>query len=723
MTVFILVLTITQNTYTKDFNTQGTFFEPIPNVLTHKMKGIHSVKNGIYIPYTRIDLAVSNGIEITRIIQTYKNNTQKNLGYNFTLPLLPDTTITQFTLWDHGNRLPASIEERESAENAYKRITGDEAPEFNKDPGLVRKSGNLFNLRIFPITPNENKQMELVTHRRLSLEDDYFVIKIPVTKICKTTDDKQKKYESQSNDISVYITDQLPIQEIILSDPRFTKTNLGNNRWLIKGSFTNKDCKDITIQYKLKLKENTHAQPTYFTDNNDKFLLLRVLSKWSSIKSNEPKDLYYLGIWKNGYDFIQSAEKMDISALHLEFLAISSIIFYDRNQFFLGSYHNYKELTKDLKQSYIPKGIYIKKPFSFYSKSIPDKDILAEKWDGDGIKHLSDQLQKYKFKNVILFLDPLELIDYTKLKLLIKDHPKTTFLFIIKQDIPQDLKDLRNLSIFDVNSGWKQISHRTNPYKLINFLDELLPEDPLSLPQSFMQKVFKLADWLPNRDIYLPSYKTSIPGQLHNLRVYIPSTTEWNKPKHSKSTCIWITAQYPKPAETIVDLVYSTPPIIDQFFKKKNQTIKYFKTHFQLTLKAEDKENRFIGAYFAKHQIDELSRQINEIEQTGRFSRRNRRKKLSPEKARKIIDLKQQIVQLSKKYSFLTSETAFIALPEDLQKKYGYTKQQFDTGKLYNLKGIKKGGLPEPAEYLLLIMILFIALSVYFIRRYKRKRA
>ncbi len=732
LVLFIHLFTIVSG-YSEDFNIKGTFFEPVKKVLIHKMRGSAAKKKGVYIPYTRIDLAVQNGIEIMRVIQTYKNNTKKNLGYNFTLPLQPDTTISQFTLWDHGKRLVASIEARDSAEKAYKEITGDEAPDFDKDPGLVRKSANMFNLRIFPITPDENKQMELVTHRRLGIEDNYFMINLPVKRLSQTRDDKGNSYAGKNNEVSVFLTDTLPIKEIILPDKAFTKINLGKNRWMIKARLAANQCDNFAIKYKVDLRNNSHIQPTFFSEDGKNYILMRVLSKWkldhrvkeinkkqvSSEKKN--KKSFYIGVWRNDHNFTKDnfRKSMKPDDLMLEFLAFFSLLLSDRSQYIVGSYSNFADQHKD-KKEYRPMSIFSNQPIKLIrANQIGGAKAFSYKWRGGATEHLISFLKKGSIDNVILFMEQLPHKDKQKVISLIKQYPKINFIFIFPKNIDRQFKPFQNVSLYSIKKGWQQIHHPYRPVQLINFWDEVFVDQRLNFFSSFSKSLIEIAEKLPVLEKNIPSYQLSGDVGLKKMKGYFPGLNKSKKMKVSDLYCMWLSGNFKKQGKMNLAIQFADPDKLFNF-NRINQPLFFFNVSSELYLKTGLTSNRFVGSYYAKHEVDKLSRQIRELRGISFFNRRRQPvKKLTSAQKKQIINLKKDIVNLSKKFSFLSSETAFIALPADLQKKYGYSKQQYDTGQLYNLKDMKKGGLPEPEEYILFFIILTII--VIFIIRKRRQ--
>jgi hypothetical protein len=84
----------------------------------------------------------------------------------------------------------------------------------------------------------------------------------------------------------------------------------------------------------------------------------------------------------------------------------------------------------------------------------------------------------------------------------------------------------------------------------------------------------------------------------------------------------------------------------------------------------------------------------------------------------KLDDLRKQIVELSRNFSFICPETAFIALPPELQRKYGITPQEYEAQQMYNFESMSSGGTPEPSEWALIL--LSVGLLIFCLRKPKK---
>ena len=726
------------STWAQAFDEKGTFFEPVKNVLVDKMKCSEPSIKGVYIPYTRMDLAVRTGVEMTRVIQTYKNNSEKNSGYNFTLPLLPDTTISQFTLWDHGKMYVASIEDRKKAERAYKEITGDEAPEFDKDPGLARKSRNLFNLRIFPICPGENKQMALVSHRRLGMEKGYFVIPLKTGRICQTVDDKGNHYKSAACDVSVYITDPLPIEEILLPDPLFKKIDLGKNRWIIRGKLIPGKYKTYEIKYKTAVPGDKDIQSVTFSDNGKNYFLLRVLAKWHMpvVEQKSARENFYLAVWRNNARLNTNFSRVDPGSFMLEMTGFLSLLFYDKSQQITGSYTNFGRPDKKEDPEEIPgiigRDIFTLKPVSLVKNvGPPAKSDIVHRWEGGGTGHLrsvmsEDALTRPKY--VIIFMDPLPETVKDELISIVKQFPGTPFIFIFEEDIDHRLRSLPNLSLFSLKEGWVRVNHDYKPLKPINFMDDLFTDLPVPMMQPLARNLFRFAGKLPNPDPFLPAIMSTGPVDITNLHAYFPGAYRYPTAKTFEPVlgCVWLTGEFHQGGTVDMDITLSHPASLASLFSRGQKSV-FLALHSELSLEPGNKSNRFVGSYLAKYDVERLRSEINGIRLNASLRAmkneeelRNGKIKLTPGEEEEINRLRGQIVTLSKRFVFLNIETAFIALPRELQEKYHFTKQDYDTGKLYDLKGMKQGGLPEPHEYILIMIIILITAGFVVFHRRKR---
>lgn len=702
------------------FDPAGTFFEPVTEVLREKMAAVPPAGTlAVWIPYTRIDLAVRDGIEMTRILQTYRNGTAENLGYNFTAPIFPDTTFTGFTVWDMGTRHVGTLEDREAAEAAYKRTTGDEAPEINRDPGLVRRTENTLSLRIFPIQPDEFKQMELVSHRRLGLAGDSFEVLLPLDRICVTFDDKGARHESRSTEVSVFVTDRLPIVSFE-APPGFAVTPLPDNRFLVRGACAAGGHERLAVRYRVAIPPEGHAALFPFSDGGKNFLLARLAGRWSPAAPPDaaPQSLY-LGLWVT---LPEKPDTTEIAALltpeRMRLAATGAFAFplLPRDAPLHLSFHafhadKYRHLTMAPRD-----GIYSAEPFRrahFTKPGAREIERLFEKdWRKGPVAHLARAIERGA-STVLLALEPPPAKEAGALADLARRHPSVRFFLAFAAAIPEGVRGIPNVHPYSYETGWDGLPPVHPPRRLLNLYEEMPFSELLPLEPGFLDRFLTLAGGLPHLDGTAPLFDTTGEAGLSDARFYLP-LPEYGVPGATgECAVVWLSATFPASGTSELSV---TIPETQWNFLAGREAERILRIARPVALPAGETADRFVATFVAKHEARSIEARLAQP--------RGRGGAMIPDHLRlgeaERKELRKRLVELSKRYSFLTPETAFIALPPDLREKYGFKKQDFETGRLYDLAGMKKGGLPEPADWL--ILALALAAFAWWRRRASRGR-
>ncbi len=99
-----------------------------------------------------------------------KRNRQQEAIYSFYLP--EGAVVSSASLWVAGEERPAYLTTKSKAETAYKTIVGRE----RRDPLLVTwQEGNRITARVFPCTPEENRQFKIGFTAPLKLDGDKLI--------------------------------------------------------------------------------------------------------------------------------------------------------------------------------------------------------------------------------------------------------------------------------------------------------------------------------------------------------------------------------------------------------------------------------------------------------------------------------------------------------------------------------------------------------------------
>jgi hypothetical protein len=104
-----------------------------------------------------ITVRTTGGIAETEMLLTFRNDTDRAVEGEFTLPLPAGATVSNYALEVNGSLREAVAVEKERALLAYETIKRQMI-----DPGIVeRQAGNVYRTRIFPVLANSTKQLRI----------------------------------------------------------------------------------------------------------------------------------------------------------------------------------------------------------------------------------------------------------------------------------------------------------------------------------------------------------------------------------------------------------------------------------------------------------------------------------------------------------------------------------------------------------------------------------
>jgi Ca-activated chloride channel homolog len=121
-----------------------------------------------------VDVRVDDGDARVRITQIFANHTNRVQEGTYTFALPSGSTVSDFAVWDGPVRIPAIILERRRAQEIY-----EEAKMQAIDPGLLQMGERdeeasrtaIFSAKIVPIPAHGTKRLELEYHQRLTATD------------------------------------------------------------------------------------------------------------------------------------------------------------------------------------------------------------------------------------------------------------------------------------------------------------------------------------------------------------------------------------------------------------------------------------------------------------------------------------------------------------------------------------------------------------------------
>ncbi|MEM7183789.1 MAG: VIT domain-containing protein [Spirochaetota bacterium] len=761
---YVLLLTNTTFAQNAEPNQCTRLFdEKILTLQTEKIKAEKPKQGAISIPYTRIDVSVHNGIVFTRFLQVYHNHSKTNQGYALNLPITPDTMITQYTIWDRGTRYPGVIEDRETAETIYKKVTGDEAPTMNKDPGLLRRTFGRFEMRVFPIFPEEDKQIEIVFVHRLSMKKGLLSLAYPLQKFVTSNDRRHGKISSLRTDLSLSLVDKYPFRDLQVPAP-FKASLSCQNSLAYKASLQANDTffdssrqKNPEIHFSLDTGGKTVTDTKVYSQGQKKFFLSRIISAKprvieKPIAEPESGNKFFMGVWHS-----QKPDPFSNPRFGLEFLAYATLTTLQRNDTFHGSW-----FLGNLGKGKRKKNSLVKTPSEYFvyqaSKALNEsmKTMRKKKSNAEEItkapvpnpyEDLARLLDNGGIPLVYLFLNTLTDEEYTKLQQLVVKHSKVDFILVTMhtKDLPESLQKQANVSYYTAKTGWKYRRFRSTT-------DKSWLETPFSPEQNSLKQVlipaFPIASQfgdfqdfysnLPNTDPLYPSLNLQSTAKLKNvfywtedfsltrrLRRNEPSPTE------PETKLIWLSGIYQGEGEVTGTILSGNYPLgIQTMFKgSKQKNLRMHSLPIATYLSPTDKsqQNRFVGAFHARHLASRKNFHRLVVEAKLRQNKRVKRK-MPPEEVARLErereKLRQESVALSRTYGFISSETAFLALPLAMRKKYQIKPARIGdispTGNSMTMPS-SQGGVPEPSTWVLLGVALLLMTGMGLYHKYRKK--
>lgn len=705
----------------------GTFAEEILTVQAARGKTVTPAAGVISIPYTRADVLVDNGVAKQRYLQVLHNHSATNQGFAFTLPLAPDTTITHFNLWDQGQRYVGAIEERVRAEDVYKEVTGDEAPELRRDPGLVRQTGNVYEMRVFPIQPGEDKQVELFSHRRLGMEAGQFVLNLPLAQMTQPRDPRHGVVISAVTEVSVLLRDELPITAVQVDGGEFQEERLDDHQRLLRLRRDTQVPADLKIRYTVAVPTGGAITPWTVNVDNEQYFLLRVLQPAQPVAAtNEPGRRFYMAVWKpirpEAAASINNDELAAMRDMALEMTAFLTLRVLNPNDTFQGAYRSSPTgIGREMLPSAATTNFY---RVADFEKAFGEAFGLAKRAANksaaptpDVVKHLTDALDDRDCRFIYLFLGGLTDPETRTLAQLVEQHRDRDFILVTEAaHLPAALQDQTNVSHFSLHNGWTAIRHKLAKARTV------LPEAEAGFDDLFtgmgtpLNSLTKFWEKLPNLGRQLSSLQTKGAVQLRDVQIFQGGLSAFfARPGQTASPgklgVVWLSGRYDGTGDVEFDL--ELPDRMD-LFGRGNQHPQTSRLTGRATLQTRDGGERWVGALHVRQVAEMLGAEMRLL----RVQPRGRRQMVNTDPAARearLAELRREVVRLSRTFGFISSETAFIALPPELLRKYGLTPQEMTAQQSYNANPARI--VPEPAVWQLAVIGLLLLTIISWVRR------
>ncbi len=105
----------------------------------------------------KVSIAIEDQVAVTRVEQTFRNHTDRNLEATYLFPVPKGATVNKFTMWIGGKETQGELLEANKARDIYTAIV-----RRTQDPGLLEYVDHkLFRMRVFPIPPKGDQKVAL----------------------------------------------------------------------------------------------------------------------------------------------------------------------------------------------------------------------------------------------------------------------------------------------------------------------------------------------------------------------------------------------------------------------------------------------------------------------------------------------------------------------------------------------------------------------------------
>src|SRR5579883_850808 len=105
----------------------------------------------------KVRITIDDQLAVTRVEQTFRNHTDRNLEATYIFPVPPGASVNRFSMWVTGKETKGELVEANKARDIYTSIV-----RRTQDPALLEYMGNnLLRLRVFPIPPKADQKVSL----------------------------------------------------------------------------------------------------------------------------------------------------------------------------------------------------------------------------------------------------------------------------------------------------------------------------------------------------------------------------------------------------------------------------------------------------------------------------------------------------------------------------------------------------------------------------------
>jgi Ca-activated chloride channel family protein len=105
----------------------------------------------------QVDVTIEDQVAITRVEQTFRNHTDRELEATYIFPVPKGASVQKFSMWVGGSEVKGELVEAAKAREIYTGIV-----RRTLDPGLLEYLGNnLFQVKVFPVPPRGEQKLAI----------------------------------------------------------------------------------------------------------------------------------------------------------------------------------------------------------------------------------------------------------------------------------------------------------------------------------------------------------------------------------------------------------------------------------------------------------------------------------------------------------------------------------------------------------------------------------
>jgi Ca-activated chloride channel homolog len=105
----------------------------------------------------KVAIAIDDQVSTTRVEQTFRNHTDRQLEATYVFPVPPGASVNRFSMWVNGREVKGELVQADEARAIYNSIV-----RRTQDPGLLECIGaDLLRLRVFPIPARGDQKVAL----------------------------------------------------------------------------------------------------------------------------------------------------------------------------------------------------------------------------------------------------------------------------------------------------------------------------------------------------------------------------------------------------------------------------------------------------------------------------------------------------------------------------------------------------------------------------------